>query len=106
MPAGSFYNTYDPKVGKCPDSPYGEQSYFYDFYIYNNGLAYQTELIANMNAPQGDAQGYLMSLVRRSIITSMTGISPSATWGSEVVPDMASTQIAINALSPFRAYWH
>lgn len=30
---GTYYDNYDPENSSFPDSPYGEFSYFHDYYI-------------------------------------------------------------------------
>lgn len=74
--------------------------------IYNNGLAHISELLQNINSPNGQPQTYLESTAKRSIITSMTGMTPFDTWYSSVAPDMENTNVAINSLAPFRGMYH
>lgn len=103
---GAFYNSYNPEEGKFPDSPCGEYSYFYDFYVYNSGLALQSELAANLDSKNGDPMAYLTSVARRSILTSDLDISTEQTWHTAAEPNMASQSLAINAFAPFRGLWH
>ncbi|WP_156483760.1 hypothetical protein [Azotobacter vinelandii] len=70
-----------------PDSPFGEYSYFYDYYIYENGLAADSELRANMTATHGDPYAYLTSMTWIDIQSVMTGLGFNDAFYSGVTPD-------------------
>ncbi|WKN20557.1 lipid II-degrading bacteriocin [Azotobacter vinelandii] len=89
-----------------PDSPFGEYSYFYDYYIYENGLAADSELKANMTAQNGNPYAYITSMVWLDIKSAMTGKGVNDAFYSEVTPDENNREFSGNATSPFRGFGH
>lgn len=92
-----------------PDSPYGDYSYFYDYYLYECGLGQMKEFAKHLmqfGTPGGDPMSYLNNCANGDRVAEALGLGASEAQvnSGAQVPD--NRKFSGTALTPFRALQH
>lgn len=112
-PGPELYNQNDPypessfsyDTGSFPDSPYGEYSYFYDYYIYQCGIAYQMHF-ARIRKSGGNIMDFLKGCANGDNVASITGMGASDAHLNATMDVAQDNKFSGTALSPVRGLWH